>query len=114
MPGDTESNLNTSLVFVKQKTSGGFTSSNTSARSITTANSQSRSMVLKQYPALKVTREPRGYQHVRMFGELASGICPLIQADGKDTSQQTYMEIEVINSIFNRKYELLLSEGPRG
>jgi hypothetical protein len=53
-----------------------------------------------QYAAPKVLTEPTRYQHVRMFSELVSEKCPLIQGGGKDAAQQTYVEIEVNNSIF--------------
>jgi len=57
-------------------------------------------MVSPQYAARKISREPTDHQHVRMFSELAAGICPLMQGGGKAGSQQTYVEIEVNNSIF--------------
>jgi len=68
-------------------------------------------MLLPQYAAPKVLTEPTPYQHVRMFSDLVSGVCPLIQAGGKDGSQQVYVEIEVNNNLSMSKNELLLSEG---
>jgi hypothetical protein len=57
-------------------------------------------MVLPQYSAPKISREPTDHQHVRMFSELAARMCPLMQGGGKAGSQQTYVEIEVNNNIF--------------
>lgn len=106
-PSDAEKNLFKKIMSVQQKTSRKHKPSSQLQRPETMANVQKASMLPTQYAASKVLIKPAPYQHIRMFSELATGICPLIQAGGKDASQQTYVEIEVNNSIFMSKNELL-------
>ncbi len=111
VPVDTKYNLNKDIVSVQQHASRQSKLSSTLERSTTTADVQQPSMLLLQYDAPEILREPTRYQHVRMFSELTSGVCPLIQAGGEEASQQTYVEIGVNNNIFISKNELLSSEG---
>jgi hypothetical protein len=75
----------------------------------TTADTQKPSRPPPQYTAPKLSAEPTPHQHVRMFSELVSGVCPLIQAGDKDGPQQAHVEIEVNNIIFMSKNELLFN-----
>jgi len=106
-PSDVEKNLFKKIISVQRKTSRKHKPSNDLPHPETMPNVQNASMLPTQYAAPKVLIEPTPYQHIRMFSELATGICPLIQAGGKEASQQTYVEIEVNNSIFMSKNELL-------
>jgi hypothetical protein len=56
-------------------------------------------MISKSYDAPVVLTQPTDHQRMRMFSELAKGICPIIQAGGEDASQRTYVEVQVNNNI---------------
>jgi hypothetical protein len=102
-----ENNLEIQLIHMQQNALLPSKSLTNVKHIATTADVRKPNTVLPEYDAPKISRQPTGHQHVRMFSELTSGICPLIQAGGKDASQQTYVEIEVSNSIFRLKDELL-------
>ncbi|CAF0835645.1 unnamed protein product [Rotaria sordida] len=61
----------------------------------TIVNTPNVNNILPQYAAPKVLIEPNRYQHVRMFSDLETGVCPLIQAGGEGAAQRTYVEIQV-------------------
>lgn len=80
---------------------------NTSKHLITTTDAQEPIMFLTRYSAPQIMKEPTVYQHIRMFSDLISGTCPLMQAGDRDSSQQTYVQIKVNNKLSIWKKEVL-------
>jgi hypothetical protein len=95
--GDTENNLNREIVSIKQSSLFQNTSHNAPT---TTMNARKTDMSIIQYAAPPISRQPKRYQHIRMFAEMVSGICPLVQAGDEEASQRTYIEIQVGKGVF--------------
>ena len=87
---ESEKNLNRNFISMEQE-----------MLSDSTATTSTQSSVLTQniYSAPIISSGPAPYQHVRMFSDLLSTICPMIQSNDKNSSEAAHMKIEVLNNI---------------
>lgn len=85
---------------MKRKMSGRVTTPSAKRHSTGVANAETSNESPGNYPKLEILGQPAHYQHVRMFSDLESGVCPLIQAVGKDSSEPVHMRIKVMNNIY--------------
>lgn len=111
--GDSEKNLSKIIASMEQQMSSDPTTSTVNHPSTATMSTQSPAVPQEDYPAPNISTGPARYQHVRMFSDLLSAVCPMIQSSDKNPFEAAHMKIEVLNNNDTSKGFLFLSEGPR-